>query len=789
MSTPRIERLREKSLIPPEVCFEKPYWYTESMKRTVGQDHHIRRAKALANVLENMKIGIDPDELLAGRTTGKVRGGLLNIESNGINWMLNELDTIHCREWDRYAPLTEEDKAMAKELAAYWADKSLLSRYNAMLSEDAIYREYIVHGVGAFCDAGYHMGHLIVCFDKILEIGISGLIKEIDEKLAQLNDADADNDLRINNYQSWKIALQSIITFANRHADLAEQMANESEDPAFKAEKLEMARICRKVPEFPADTFAEAMQSVWFTYCGVMIDQASNGVSFGRLDQYLYPYYKKDLEEGIMTRDEMVELLASFNIKCNGVTLPLSDFVSAGFGGHCLACDFTIGGIDVKGNDAVNDLTYAILDAQLESRTRADDLVIRVHYNNPNKFVRKALDVSIQLSGKIKWVGDEATIETLMADGKSIYDARNYATEGCFQPSVTGKSLDIPGGPMNTTLFIDLVMNRGFSPMTNKQIGPDTGDPREFTCYEDFWNAYKKQVDALYKYSLIYNYLDTKVRVQECNNPLVSPFFEGCMEKGLDVVEGGTAPYWTHTILLAGTPNTGNCLAAIKKCVFEDKTLTMDEVLKACAVDFEGYPDVLKVVEKAPKFGNGDPYVDTLVNDVISYCSDKISSHPGINGCKWTCAGACVTNNVPMGKVVGATPDGRRKAAPLAEGGISPYQGTNVSGLTPTFVSVASLDHSKMTGGTVLNCKMSPGMVKDEVGKQRFASLIRTYFQMGGMLVQFNIVDTNLLKEAQKHPEQYKDLLVRVSTYSAYFVELSDQLQNDVINRSEIDQF
>ena len=254
-------------------------------------------------------------------------------------------------------------------------------------------------------------------------------------------------------------------------------------------------------------------------------------------------------------------------------------------------------------------------------------------------------------------------------------------------------------------------------------------------------------------------------------------------------MEGGTAPYWTHTILLAGTPNTGNALAAVKKCVFEDQTLSMDEVLKACAADFEGYPDVLKVLEKAPKFGNGDPYVDTLVNDVISYISDKVTSHPGLNGCKWTCAGACVTNNVPMGMVVGATPDGRRKAAPLAEGGISPYQGTNISGLTPTFVSVASLDHSKMTGGTVLNCKMNPGMVKDEVGKNRFASLIRTYFQMGGMLVQFNIVDTNVLREAKAHPEQYKDLLVRVSTYSAYFVELSEQLQDDVIARSEISQF
>lgn len=789
MSTERIERLREKSLIPPEVCFEKPYWYTESHKKTVGEDEHIRRAKALANVLENMKVGIDPDELIVGRVTGKVRGGLLNIEANGIGWMLDELDTMDTREWDRYAPLTEADKNLCRELIGYWKDKCLLAKYNKQLPEDALYREFTVHGVGAFCDAGYNIGHLMIAYDKVLRIGIRGFLEEIEEKLSRLNDADTDDFERIVNYKSWEIALKALITFAHRFADEAERMAGESDDPDFKAEKMEIARICRKVPEYPAETFAEAMQSIWFAYCGAMIDQASNGVSFGRIDQYLYPYYKKDIEEGRMTREQIVELLAAFNIKCNGVTLPLSNFVSAAFGGHCLACDFTIGGIDENGNDAVNELTYAILDAQLESRTRADDLVIRVHFNNPNRFVRKALDVSIALSGKIKWVGDESTIQTLMQDGKSIYDARNYATEGCFQPSVMGKSLDVPGGPMNTTLFIDLVLNRGYSPMAEKQLGPDTGDPREFRTYDDFWNAYKKQVDALYKYSLIYNYLDTKLRAQECSNPLVSPYFEGCMEKGMDLVEGGTAPYWTHTILLAGTPNTGNCLAAVKKCVFEDQTITMDELMKACAADFEGYPDVLKVVENAPKFGNGDPYVDSLVNDVIKYIADKVTSHPGINGCKWSCAGACVTNNVPMGKVVGATPDGRRKAAPLAEGGISPYQGTNISGLTPTFDSVAYLDHSKFTGGTVLNCKMSPGMVKDEEGKARFAALIRTYFQMGGMLVQFNIVDTKVLLEAQKHPEQYKDLLVRVSTYSAYFVELSDALQNDVIARSEISNF
>ena len=430
---------------------------------------------------------------------------------------------------------------------------------------------------------------------------------------------------------------------------------------------------------------------------------------------------------------------------------------------------------------------YIFLDAQLDTRTRADDLVIRVNFNNPMRFLMKALEVSISLNGKIKWVGDESMMFALMKEGKTLEDARNYAVEGCFQPTIPGKSIDVPGGPMNTPLFLELALNRGVSRVTGKQIGPDTGDPREFRTYGELWNAFRTQVEALAVHSNIIKTTDWRLRQESNLATCASPFYEGCMETGLDYIEGGTAPYCTHTTLIGGAPNTGNGLAALKKCVYEEQTLTMEEVLEALAHDFEGYQDVQKTLLDAPKFGNDIPYVDRIVNDVISVCSDNITKYHNCNGMKVTASLATVTNNVPLGAVVGATPDGRRAHMPIAEGGISPYQGTNISGLTPTLNSVSRLDFGKFTSGAVLNVKLSPALVNKEENRKQMAEIIRTYFQSGGMLVQFNVVDTETLREAQKHPEEYKDLLVRVSTYSAYFTELSPVLQNDIIARSEIE--
>lgn len=781
--TKRVEILREKTFRRPEICLEKPYWYTESHKTTHGEKEVIRRAKATAHVLDNMSIYIDEGELIVGRLTSKVRGGLLNPELNGFEWLPEELETIQDREWDKYAPIPDEDKVKIREFADYWKDKHSVYFCHKQITPETAAVEGLLN-IGTMSTTGHHLGHMNIGFERPLHNGLEEIIADVEKKQAALNVAYPEDAHKYFNYEAWKISLNSIIRFANRYADLADQMAETETDPVRKAELKEIARIGRKVPAKPAETFWEALQSMWYIYVGVMIEGCSNGIGFGRMDQYLYPFYRHDIDNGIMTHEQIVELLALMNVKINGVTIPLSAMASSLMGGFCLACDITVGGIDEDGNDAVNDLSYALMDAQLMSHTRADDLVVRVHFNNPDRFVMRALEVSTKLSGKIKWVGDESTIQTMLQDGKTIQMARNYSIDGCFQPTVDGESIDVPAGTANNMMFLDLALHRGYLPMVDKQIGPVTEDPRNFKSYEDLWNAFTTQVDALMGYTVSLNNEDWKIRSELIPCAFASPFYKECVERGLDITEGGTSPYLTMCVLLAGLPNVGNSLAALKKCVFEDKTLTMDQVMDAIDNDFEGYPDVLNILRNAPKYGNDDPYVDKLVNDATKYVSDAVTKYHGHYGLKWTGAGASLTANIVMGLSIGASPDGRKARTPLAEGGISPYQGTNISGLAPTLNSVAKLDHSKFTGGTVLNVRISTAMVKDEANFKRVANMIRTYFQMGGMLAQFNIVGTDTLIEAQKHPEQYKDLLVRVSTYSAYFVELSPFLQNDIIIRS-----
>lgn len=786
MVNERINKLRDKTVCDPEICTDKAYWYTASHKETVGEAHQIRRAKAMAKVMENTTVIIDEGELLVGRLTSKVRGGILNPEAN-IHWLMDELDTIHTRDWDKYAPISEADKQKIRDIEAYWKDKSLFSQYVNRLPKETAERDHIVHESGAFCGVGFHIGHLVVDYKKVLELGLEGIISEIKSKISELDVAYPAEAHKLDNYNAWSINLQGIISFAKRYSELAKSMAANEDDVKRKEELLKISEVCEQVPAKPARNFWEAMQSIWFIYAGVMLEGCSTGMSFGRVDQYLYPYYKKDIDSGVMNRDQIQELCALFNVRINGTSIPLANYVAQAFGGHCLACDFTLGGVDENGNDAVNELTYVFLDAQLDTRTRADDLVIRYNKCNPLKFIMRALEVSIALGGKIKWVGDEAIIQTLMKDGKTLEMARNYCIEGCFQPSVGGISVDVPGGPMNIPLFMELALNRGISRVTGRQIGIDTGNPLEFKTYEDLWNAFKAQLVYCAPHSNILKTTDWRLRTECCYETAASGLYKGCMETGLDIIEGGTAPYLTHATLIGGAPTAGNSLAALKKVVFEDKQLKLDQVLEALENDFDGYPDILNILTKAPKFGNDDNYVDSIVNEVIKLASDNITKYPGVGPVKSTAAAATVTNNVPLGAMVGATPDGRRARTPISEGGISPYQGTNISGLTSTFNSVAKLDHGKLTGGTVLNVKISPALIQDDIGRKRMSGIIKSYFDMGGILAQFNIVSSDTLKDAQKNPEQYKDLLVRVSTYSAYFTELSPALQNDIIARAEVE--
>jgi formate C-acetyltransferase len=450
--------------------------------------------------------------------------------------------------------------------------------------------------------------------------------------------------------------------------------------------------------------------------------------------------------------------------------------------------NITLGGVTREGRDAVNELSYLFLDAEKDVRLTVEEFVIRVNKNNPDAFLMKACEVARLLRGKLKFVSDDTAVRQLLSDGKPVPYARDYAVVGCFTPTVPVYSFDTTAAMVNLPLMLELALNNGVSRLTGQQIGLKTGDPKKFKSYDEVWDAYKKQVEALVPVGMLSRSVDRQTYADFAPSPFLSALYRGCLEKGLDITNGGTAPYMTEGHGLIGAPNAGDSLAAIKKVVFEDRKMTMARLIEALDNNFEGEEAMLRLLKGAPKFGNDDEYVDSIVNEVLIHASHEVTKYRSIAGTKPTAAASAGTGHLALGSMVGALPDGRKAREPLSEGGISPYQGRNVSGPTATMMSVAKLDHLKLTGGSVLNMRFNPEVLKDEPKMKKFASLVRTYCETGGYLVQFNIAGSDMLRDAQRHPEKYRDLLVRVATYSAYFVELSPRLQDDIIARTEFQE-
>lgn len=783
----RVQRLRENALCQPSICIERGYLMTESYKETEGEPPIIRRAKAVEKILKEMTIGIEDDELIVGRATTKQRGAPLMPELSW-KWYLDEMDSFSTRNFDRFSPLTEAEKKKMKEFLPYWEGKSLMDRWRAMLPENAATLYYKIGVPNSSPINSRYLSHNSVDFEKVLTIGLNGIKREVDEELGKLNLTDIKYLEKSLFLKAVNITLEAVTSFAKRYAGLARGLAQEETDIQRKAELERIAEICDWVPANPARCFYEALQSVWFMFVALLIEGWSEALAFGRADQYLYPFYKKDMEEGRITREEARELIALLYIKIQGLVVARDSEFAKSSAGFMSVLDITLGGITKDGRDAVNELSYLFLDADEDVRLQTPEIVIRVNKNNPEAFLMRACAALKSLNGKYKFVSDSTIIQQLLNDGKPIEYARDYIIAGCWAATVPGRSFDLPGANVNLALMLELALNNGVSRLTGEQIGPQTGDPRDFKSYDEVWDAYKKQVEAQIPVFIFFRNADRQPFIEFAPTPLQSSLFHGCLEKGLDIASGGTAPYISQALSACAAPNVGDSLAAIKKAVFEDKKITMAKLIDALDKNFEGEEEILKVLQSAPKFGNDDDYVDSIVNEVLIHFSHEVAKYKGIAGARSTTSVAVVTANVPMGQVVGALPDGRRAHQPLSEGGISPHQGRNVSGPIATMKSVAKLDHLKLTNGSVLNMRFNTDVLKDDSKMRKFASLIRTYCETGGYLVQFNITSTDMLRDAKRHPEKYRDLLVRVATYSAYFVELAPEIQDDIIARMEFQE-
>ena len=783
----RIPRLRENMLHIPDICIQRAYWWTKSYMETEGEPEVIRRAKALAKILENLPIYIDDDELIVGRSTSKERGGMLFPE---IQWeyILKEIELFSSRDWDRCGSISDEEKKMVEDTLPYWKGKCTWDRFNASMPPEIRRIHGGVFFLGTSSMSGVHYGHETIDYSRLLKKGLSGIKKEAQEKLESLDLTKPEDFKKYQFLQAVIITLDAAAAFAKRYADLASHLAAQAINMHRKKELDAIASICRRVPLNPAGSFHEALQSIWFTHIVIRNEGWGPGLGFGRLDQYLYPFYQKDLSDGIITRDTARELASLFLIKVNDLAFISSTVNIETLAGFPTMVSITLGGVTPGGKDAVNELSYLLLEADEQVALNVEEITIRVNSSNSDAFLMKALEVSKKLRGKFKFVSDNTIISLLLNEGRPVEHARDYVLVGCFTPAVPSYSLDVTGGMVNAPMILELALNDGVSRVTGEQVGPATGDPRKFKSYDDVWDAFKRQVEFFVPKMVTARNIDTQLYAEFALCPFMSAFFKPCISNGKDLIAGGTAPNIRECFGFSGVPNIGDSLAAVKKVVFDDKLIDIAGLVKALDDNFKEKDRLLQALSKAPKFGNDIDYVDTIINDVISLLELELGKYKGLFGSKPAVAISTGTGHLLMGTQVGATPEGRKAGEPFAEGGISPHQGRNTSGPTATLRSVSKLDHLKIRGGSVLNMKFNPDVFADEKKKVKFLSMLRTYCESGGYHVQFNIISGETLRDAQKHPENYKDLLVRVATYSAYFVELSPRMQDDIIARTEFEE-
>jgi formate C-acetyltransferase len=794
MLSERNRILRGRVVVTPQICVERAYWLTEGYKETEGEPPAIRKAKAFKKVLENMQIRIYPEELIVGWTTSKDRGCQLHPELSVA--IVNFLDTLSQSDWDRVQPVTEEEKARIRDVASYWNGKCASDKYMAALPESL--KPYTNPPMAiqfAANNSTGSYGFAAMDYGKVITKGFNGIKREIEEEIAKreqnaFSNGDGREIEKINYLKAMFIACDGVITFAKRYAELAKKMAKEETDPQRKAELEKIAEHCSWVPANPARSFHEALQAIWLTHIANRIDGMGIGVSFGRIDQYLYPFYKKDIEEGKITKEAAKELLTQLLIKIN-------DFAAAGgggkervirLGGNAIIETLNIGGLTMDGRDGTNELSYLFLDAEEDANLPMEDFVIRVHRNTPEAFLMKASEAMKKLKGKFKFMSDEEVIQQMLLHGRPLEHARDYVITGCIHTAIDHRSYDIGGAAgFRLPLSLELALNNGVSRVSGTQVGPKTGDPRKFKSYEEVWEAFKKQVQFQTPLIIGIRYIDQKVH-EEFPTPFQSTQLDECIKRGLDMECGG-ALYSNDQLGMVGLINVVDSLAAVKKLVFEEKKITMEQLVDALDKNFEGYEDLhMLLLKGAPKFGNDDDYVDLIANDIIDLCKAEVEKYKSVAYREPVIFAASIAVNITMGWFIGALPDGRKAGEPLAEGGVSPYQGRNVSGITATLNSVMKLDLPKIWG-SVLNIKINPSLLKEEEKVRKFVSIIRTYLQNGGHHVQFNIISSDVLRDAQMHPENYRDLLVRVATYSAFFVELAKEHQDDIIRRTEFMEF
>ena len=797
--TDRVKRLlQEVRNTNAPVCTKKFEIASEVLKANRDASPWFKRVLPLAAFYDQMPLFIPEGQLIVGEGASKPYGIELCYEQ-GI-WTEQQLDEMHgenatwchledddyefCRRYN-----ADPDKVVSKPLAYHQAhyvfnDPAVAAVQTSLGGwtdkESGIQGSvYGVSSMGNFPNMILAIPH----YEMILNEGARSIINRCKEHLANVKYAEAEALDKIDFWEGIIIVYEAWIRFSNRYADLAEKMSAESSDPVRAAELKQISETCRRVPEYPARTFREAMQAFWFVWISIV----SPTVAAGRFDQYMYPFYKADLEAGRITADEALELLELLKIKTQACRTVRGSLVRAASSGGASWYNFTIGGVDKDGNDATNELTYLMLEATRETLLPNHTLTLRVHEGTPPLLMQKALELVKTGIGMPAFVSDREYIKFFLAHGVSLDDARNYGITGCLDGNIPGKTRMITNSFVGNMQILDIFLHNGYSRFNSHMAGIETGDVRGFKSFEDFMTAFYKQHKYLVQRTADIMNITANVNRRYNKDPFFSSLMEHSIEYGKECNDYKIGNFDNFIMMsMVGAINMCDALAAIKKLVYDDKKYTMDQLIAALDADWEGYEDMRQDFKDAPKYGNDDDYVDSIVADYYSHFADDYESCSHAYGHDIV-AGISITFHQLECRHTYASADGRKYGELLTDGSVSPEHGCDTNGPLAVLMSAMKIDQSKYNA-TLLNLKFHPTALNTSEDLMKLASMTKTYLTNGGKHVQFNVVDRETLIKAQQHPEQYRDLIVRVAGYSTYFTALTKLVQDEVIERTGFQQ-
>ncbi len=780
----RIKQLREQSLgAIPHVSIERASLLTEFYKSDVPGRVSVPVARALAfkYLLERKEICINQGELIVGERGPAPKATPTYPEV--CTHSLDDFEILKSREKVSFQ-IPDEVKRIQKEtIIPFWFGRSIRNRiFSAM---DAAWLSAYDAGIFTEFQEQRAPGHTVLD-RKIYYRGFNDFKNEIQRSIANLDfykDPEAFD--KREQLTAMEIAADAIILYAKRHAEKLRELAQQETDSTRKKELEKMANICDRVPAHVPESFWEALQQYWFVHLGVITEYNTwDSFNPGRLDQHLLPFYRRDIETGALTEEQARELLQAFWIKFNNQPAPPKVGVTAEESNtYTDFCLINLGGVNENGEDAVNELTYLILDVVEEMRLVQPSSMVQISKKNPDNYLKRAIEIIKTGFGQPSVFNTEAIIQELVRQGKSIVDARSGGASGCVETGAFGKESYILTGYFNLTKVLEVTLNRGVDPRTEKEIGIKTGDPAAYVTFEELFEAYRKQLEYFIDVKIKGNRIIERLWAEYLPAPFLSILIDDCIQHGKDYNNGG-ARYNTSYIQGVGIGSITDSMTAIKYNVFDKKNLRLEELQEALRYNFEANDTLRRMLlDETPKYGNDDEYPDQIMREIFECFYQAVDGRPNTKGGHYRINLLPTTCHVYFGKVTGATPDGRKAGEPLSEG-ISPVQGADRKGPTAVLKSAAKMDHLR-TGGTLLNQKFTPQVLADEDGIGKLAQLIRAYFTLDGHHIQFNVVTADTLREAQREPEKYKDLIVRVAGYSDYFVDLGVDLQNEIIKRTE----